>query len=191
MAGNKGTDPHSPTDATVHTGSTIAAVELSIPDNKCSARLACGKETLRRVRRRPNRFPRQRPQAPIASHKTERIWRSGWGTESKHAPLPLRKKVLSGVRRKLAEAGGGASLRLVGGALISIDSGGGLAEWEKREWFFFSILFFSCFVFRSISQEWVRVEKRSDGNGKRSPVGWFPLRVSRAVATEQRKPIAQ
>uniref|UniRef100_A0A0A9E850 Uncharacterized protein n=1 Tax=Arundo donax TaxID=35708 RepID=A0A0A9E850_ARUDO len=47
--------------------------------------------------------------------------------------LPIRKEVLRGVRRKLAEAGGGASLRLVGGALISIDSGGGLAENETRE----------------------------------------------------------
>jgi hypothetical protein len=31
-----------------------------------------------------------------------------------HAPFPLRKEVLRGVRRKLAEAGGGASLRFVG-----------------------------------------------------------------------------
>jgi hypothetical protein len=59
-----------------------------------------------------------------SQHKTERIRRSEWDTKSKHAPLPRRKEVLSGVRRKLAAAGGGASLRLVGGALISIDSGG-------------------------------------------------------------------
>jgi hypothetical protein len=36
-----------PTVANVDTGSTIAAAALSIPDNKCSARLACGKEVLR------------------------------------------------------------------------------------------------------------------------------------------------
>ena len=61
---NEGTEPPtpSPTVATVHTGSTIAAAAaLSIPDNKCSARLACGKGV-----RRPNRFSTQKPQVPIA-----------------------------------------------------------------------------------------------------------------------------
>lgn len=47
----------------------------------------------------------------------------GAGEGSRNVPLPLRKEVRRAAGRKLAVAGGVASLRLVGGALISIDSG--------------------------------------------------------------------
>jgi hypothetical protein len=95
----------------------------------------------------------------------------GYDTNSGNAPLPLRKEVLRAVRWKLAEAAGGASLRLVGGALISIDSGGGLAENETGNDFFSSFLFLLGVSIRSISEGRVRVEKRSDGKRMRSRVG--------------------
>jgi hypothetical protein len=84
----------------------------------------------------------------------------------------LRKEVLRAVRRRLTEAGGGASLRLVGGALISIDSWGA-AENEGADKNFLPFFLWRKF-FRSLYLEgefvWRRVAMRRDENA-RSRVG--------------------
>jgi len=92
----------------------------------------------------------------------------GYDTNSGNAPLPLRKEVLRAVRRKLAEAGGAASLRLVGGALISIDSGGGLAENETGNGFFPP---FFCLVFRFALSPRVEFVWRREAMGRESDLG--------------------
>ena len=92
----------------------------------------------------------------------------GYDTNSGNAPLPLRKEVLRAARRKLAEAGGAASLRLVGGALISIDSGGGLAENETGNGFFPP---FFCLVFRFALSPRVEFVWRREAMGRDSDLG--------------------
>jgi hypothetical protein len=107
----------------------------------------------------------------------------GQGARIRNAPLPLRKEVLSAVRRKLAEAGGGgASLRLVGGALISIDSPA-----RKREKGEIILSFFSLLVFHSISS--CGEEERRDVRSE-SDLGSGPSFGIRAEA-EQRKNVGQ
>lgn len=82
----------------------------------------------------------------------------GQGARIRNAPLPLRKEVLSAVRRKLAEAGGGgASLRLVGGALISIDSPARKREKGEIILSFFFSLGISLYLF-----VWRRGEERCE-----------------------------
>ena len=107
----------------------------------------------------------------------------GQGARIRNAPQPMRKEVLSAVRRKLAEAGGGgASLRLVGGALISIDSPA-----RKREKGEIILSFFSLLVFHSISS--CGEEERRDVRSE-SDLGSGPSFGIRAEA-EQRKNVGQ
>lgn len=90
-----------------------------------------------------------RKRKPHAATSTASTDKTGRGVRIPgDAPRPLRKEVLRAVGRKLAEAGGGASLRLVGGALISIDSGGGRERNGGGVFFFLYLLFFFCLVFR-------------------------------------------